>query len=80
MAQLLPAQLREELRLTIRLYEDGSALIALEVGPCASSVDFRHASLSPAPYGLRSASEVACALIGIWADAGTLGLASEALD
>lgn len=78
MPALMPAQLREELRLTIRLYDDGSALLALEVGPCEASTDFRHASLSAAPWGLQSASEIACALVGIWADAGVLGLATEA--
>jgi hypothetical protein len=73
-----PAALREELRLTVKIYDDGSALIACEAGPCATVTDFRQAWLCEAPTGLMAASEVACGLIGIWADAGVLGLASEA--
>jgi hypothetical protein len=78
MALLMPAALREVFGLSIALYEDGSACVAVEVGPDRTVTEFRTAALSPAPDGLRSASEVACWLIGIWADAGVLGLASEA--
>lgn len=78
MDRLLPANLREHFALSVRLYDDGSALVAVRVGPSDSVAEFETGVLCPAPGGLIEATELACALVGIWGDSGVLGLASEA--
>ncbi len=78
MALLMPAALREHFALSLRLYEDGSVMLSVRVGPSDGVVEFETSWLASAPDGLQIASEVARGLVSVWADAGVLGLASEA--
>lgn len=77
MGSLMPSPLREVLTIRLRLYEDGTVMVAAESGPDPTTSTFRSCRSFDGPGALSAASLWSADISALWTAAGTLGLASE---